>query len=110
MPGVGVAPGFIFRFANLGSGIPGVGVAPFGTEFIAFAGIPGVMFADGGIGDVENSGGRFALLLAFAFIRIMFVFEFEFDCGAEPHANTRQETTSKAANENILYIKTKPQN
>ena len=37
--------------------MPGVGVAPFGTAF-ALAGIPGVMFPDGGIGLVERPGGR----------------------------------------------------
>lgn len=59
MPGVGVAPGLkgFRRFA--GSGMPGVGVAPFGTLFAFFgSGIPGVEFADGSIGFVERPSGR----------------------------------------------------
>ena len=72
MPGVGVAPGFNFRLASFGSGIPGVGVAPFGRLLMPLAGIPGVTFAEGGIGEVENSGGMFALLLEFAFTTIIF--------------------------------------
>ena len=104
MPGVGVAPGFIFLFASFGSGIPGVGVAPFGNVAIPFAGIPGVTLADGGIGEVENSGGMFELLLDTAL-----AVELEFAVGDEPHAKIRHEIKSKATNENILYIKTIPQ-
>lgn len=79
MPGVGVAPGFLGLFSVLGSGIPGVGVAPFGSTTPAFAGgIPGVVFVDGAIGAVENSGGTFAAL-AFA---VLFTATFEFNCVA----------------------------
>ena len=105
IPGVGVAPGFIFRFANLGSGIPGVGVAPFGRAVTPFAEIPGVVFADGGIGDMENSGGMFAL-----FVETAFTLTFTLVCGAVPHAKIKQEIASKINSENILYIKTRPQN
>ena len=106
MPGVGVAPGFSFRLASFGSGIPGVGVAPFGNVLTPFAGMPGVVFAEAGIGDVENSGGMLALLLELALTTTMF----EFACGTEPHAKIRHEIKSKAISETNLYIKTKPQN
>ena len=59
MPGVGVAPGFKGLPSIFGSGMPGVGVAPFGRTLAALAGgIPGVEFADGGIGEADNPGGR----------------------------------------------------
>ena len=59
MPGVGVAPGLNGFFRVSGSGIPGVGVAPFGILFAALgSGIPGVVFADGGTGLVERPSGR----------------------------------------------------
>jgi hypothetical protein len=103
MPGVGVAPGFSGRLASFGSGIPGVGVAPFGRLFTPFAGMPTVEFADGGIGDVENSGGMFTLL--FAALATAFVF----DVGEVAHAKIRHDEASKTTNEIILSIKTKPQ-
>lgn len=59
MPGVGVTPGFRPFFSSSGLGMPGVGVAPFGNT-VAFAGIPGVVFAEGGIGFGFNPSGRFA--------------------------------------------------
>ena len=46
-------------FKVSGSGIPGVGVPPFGKTFAAFgSGIPGVEFDDGAMGLVDNPGGR----------------------------------------------------
>lgn len=79
MPGVGVAPGLNGFLRLAGSGIPGVGVAPFGSLFaFAGSGIPGVELPDGWIGVVESPSGRlfgstftaptpaaFALALAF---------------------------------------------
>ena len=42
-------------------------VAPFGFRTVTFAGMPGVVFADGGTGLVENSGGKlFASILILA--------------------------------------------
>jgi hypothetical protein len=60
IPGVGVGPfgsGFPSRS---GGGIPGVGVVPLGS-LLAFAGsgIPGVVFPDGATGDVESPSGIF---------------------------------------------------
>ena len=67
MPGVGVAPGLTFLFTNFGSGIPGVGVTPFGTEFTTFDGTPVVLFADCGCDVVGRPGeGDGALAEAFA--------------------------------------------
>jgi hypothetical protein len=58
IPGVGVAP---FGSGLPGfSGIPGVGVAPFGRGVAFTGGIPGVEFPEGGIGEVEIPGGKFA--------------------------------------------------
>jgi hypothetical protein len=63
-PGTGGgAATFVFpricRRSVSGSGIPGVGVAPFGRLFAFFgSGIPGVAFAEGGIGLVDNPGGK----------------------------------------------------
>ena len=61
---------------SFGSGIPGVGVAPFGTFAFAGAGIPGVAFAVGVIGLAESPGGR---LLASTFCNpfpLVLLFEF----------------------------------
>ena len=76
IPGVGVAPFGKGFPATFGSGIPGVGVAPFGgtVEFTAFgSGIPGVEFPDGFIASVVNSGGKLfgstlAAVLAFVLV------------------------------------------
>jgi hypothetical protein len=75
IPGVGVAPfgtGVIF----VGSGIPGVGVVPFGTLFaLAGSGIPGVVLPEGATGSVLNSGGKFVWLATAAFVfALAFVF------------------------------------
>jgi len=102
MPGVGVAPGLIFTFASFGSGIPGVGVAPFGRLGTPFEGIPTVELAEGGIGEVENSGPTLALI----FVTTTFDVVFEFVCGLDPQAKTKHEITNKAISENILNIKT----
>ena len=59
MPGVGVAPGLNGFLKFAGSGIPGVGVVPFGILFASLgSGIPGVVFVDGGIGLVERPSGK----------------------------------------------------
>jgi len=92
MPGVGVAPGLngFRRFA--GSGMPGVGVAPFGTLFAAFgSGIPGVVFADGGIGLVDSPSGKWlasTATLPLPTPETEFEFEFEFMELLEEHAAT----------------------
>jgi hypothetical protein len=53
-----VAPGLIFFTAVFGS-MPGIGVPPgVGDVMTALFGMPGVEFTDGGIGEVENSGGN----------------------------------------------------
>ena len=79
MPGVGVAPGLngLRRFAA--SGIPGVGVVPFGILLASFgSGIPGVVLVDGGIGLVDRPGGK--LLASTVTLPLpMTVFEFEFE-------------------------------
>jgi hypothetical protein len=61
------------------------------------------MFADGGTGDVENSGGILAILALFD---AMFTVTFEFETGAEPQAKIKMVITSNATNETILSIKT----
>jgi len=101
MPGVGVAPGFSFLFATFGSGMPGVGVAPLGSALTPFAGMPTVEFADGGIGDIENSGGILAL-----FVDETFTVTFVFDTGAEPQAKTKTAAASNAIKKMILVIRT----
>jgi len=65
--------------------------------------MPGVVFADGGIGDIENSGPMFALFFE------TFTLTFTFVCGDVPHAKIKHEIASKINSENILYIKTRPQ-
>jgi hypothetical protein len=101
IPGVGVAPGFSFLFATFGSGIPGVGVAPFGSVLTPFTGMPTVEFADGGTGDIENSGGIFAL-----FVDDTLTVTFVFDTGVEPQAKTNTAAASKAIRKHILFIRT----
>ncbi len=56
IPGVGVAPGFIFTFTFAGSGIPGVGVAPGRTVLapVPITVLPFIM-----IGLLEIPAGRF---------------------------------------------------
>jgi len=50
-----------------GSGMPGVGVVPFGTAFAApGAGIPGVVLAEGAIGLADNPGGMLFALTSIA--------------------------------------------
>jgi len=102
MPGVGVTPGFIGLPSVLGSGIPGVGVAPFGTLTLAGAGMPGVEFADGVTAFGENSGGKaFALTLTkpleLAPFTLPGLFAFEFGSVVEPQAEARKTDDANIA-------------
>jgi hypothetical protein len=92
MPGVGVAPGLNGFFSVSGSGIPGVGVAPFGILFAAFgSGIPGVLLPDGAIGVVERpSGNLLTSTLTFPDPAATFAFAFVFD-SAEPHPEIKSD-------------------
>lgn len=109
IPGVGVAPfgavPVICFFNVFSSGIPGVGVAPFCkfalTDF--GSGMPGVVFAEGGIGLAERPGGRF-----FGSIFVMiFVFFAEFDVFslAGEHAKPVRKLTKIKTKTNLFDIK-----
>ncbi|MBK7706215.1 MAG: hypothetical protein IPJ30_10645 [Acidobacteria bacterium] len=76
IPGVGVAPfGTGVLPTVFESGIPGVGVAPRG-KFVRLAwltgGIPGVSFPSGAIGVPENSGGTLDAVLLFGVVCVEF--------------------------------------
>jgi hypothetical protein len=74
MPGI-FSPGLIGRIVAFGL-IPGAVVLPNDLVVMLLgAGIPGVVFAVGCIGEVENPGGKLALLTTTAFA---FVAEFVF--------------------------------
>lgn len=70
------------------SGMPGVGVAPFGTLLAFFgSGIPGVVFPDGGIGLVDKPSGKlFASTVTFPAPADWFVLVFD---SAAPHAGIK---------------------
>ena len=82
-------------FNSAGSGIPGVGVAPFGTALMfAGSGMPGVEFPDGGTGLVERPGGRlfastFTAPVPTLALTLLFVSD-------EPHAEKNKEKETKA--------------
>ena len=108
MPGVGVAPGLKGFFSSDGSGMPGVGVAPFGRLFAAAgSGIPGVEFPDGGTGLVERPGGKLfastgtgpmpALLFALTFVSV-----------ADPQAEAKSETDKTRTRNKTFDINSKP--
>jgi hypothetical protein len=63
--------------------------------------MPTVEFADGGTGDIENSGGILAL-----FADETFTVTFVFDTGVEPHAKTKTAAVSNAIKKIILFIRT----
>jgi hypothetical protein len=96
-------------FKVSGSGIPGVGVPPFGKTFAAFgSGIPGVEFDDGAIGLVDSPGGKlFASTVTFPAPMFEFAFtalEFE---SAELHAEMKIAEKSKKVLTEIFDIKFK---
>lgn len=83
--------------------MPGVGVAPFGTALMAFAGgIPGVEFPDGCIGWGESPGGRFPGSRFDG--RLESPERFEFVSAADPHAITIKVRQSKKRKERDLNI------
>jgi len=106
MPGVGVAPGLNGFFNSSGLGIPGVGVAPFGTLFASFgSGIPGVVLVDGGIGLADKPSGRlFASTDTFPTPADWFEFEFEFEPELA-HAPASIAVNSAAISNETLNIK-----
>ena len=98
MPGVGVAPGFMGLPIVLGSGMPGVGVVPFGKTFTWFAGgIPGVVLVDGGIGLVDSPGGKLlASMVTFTLVADVLTLAL-FTAGDEhANANAAAATQSKS--------------
>lgn len=92
IPGVGVTPGLIPFFISASLGIPGVGVAPLGKA-VTFAGIPGVVFVDGGNGLVDSPGGR----LFGSTATVVFVFELaaEFVFAGAPEPQPKPVTRSR---------------
>jgi hypothetical protein len=104
IPGVGVLPGLNGWFAFFGS-IPGIGVPPFGSEFIlttaALAGMPGV-FPETGSGLVVIPGGSgwlvavvlTALALAFPPVSV-----------ADPQARLNPKTAQNKTNKKFFNIK-----
>ena len=92
-----------------GSGMPGVGVAPFGILFAFFgSGIPGVVFPDGGIGLVENPSGKlFASTLTFPTPADWFALVLVFD-SAEPHAEIKIATDKTKRLTKTFDINSKP--
>lgn len=99
IPGVGVTPGLIPFFISAGLGIPGVGVAPLGKE-VMFAGMPGVVLAEGGTGLVESPGG----ILFGSTVPMMFVFELAtlFVFAGAPEPQPKPDARSK---KHIVVIK-----
>lgn len=85
----------ITTFAFLGSGMPGVGVAPRGTLTLAAAGIPGVEFPDGAIGLAESPGGRLLASTVCIVGRLAFA-ALEFDSAPPPHAAARKVVAAVA--------------
>lgn len=105
MPGVGVAPGFRGLLSVLGSGIPGVGVAPFGNTFMALAGgMPGVEFVEGGIGEVLNPSGKFCgtVLAELLTAALLFV-------GVDWHPNAAEISKTTNTIEILININAGPQ-
>ncbi len=103
IPGVGVTPGFIGFFISAGLGMPGVGVAPFG-RLATVAGMPGVEAFDGGIGEVDNPGGRFAGSILTAPLLLLLLFELLFAGAEPPQPNAVIDVTNKPALINLLNI------
>lgn len=99
MPGVGVTPGFIGFFSSSALGIPGVGVAPFGT-LIGLAGIPGVGVPFNGTGLVESPGGRLLLSNLTEPLALPFI---EFDV-LDPHAAKREMIVISPSKKIVLVI------
>ena len=104
IPGVGVAPGFRGFLSSSGLGIPGVGVAPFGSG-VRLAGMPGVLFADGGSGLAERPGGMLAgsrftavLTMVFPLLALLTVVALE-------QASASNSNNSKNDKRAILSIK-----
>ena len=103
IPGVGVAPFGSGLPIFAASGIPGVGVPPFGallTLILAGSGIPGVVLPEGGTGLVENPGGRFVELLV-----ITIALAFVFVVAAELHAEFTAIKASIKINKTFFDIK-----
>ena len=103
IPGVGVTPGFMGFFISAGLGMPGVGVAPFGT-LATVAGMPGVDAFDGGIGEVDNPGGRFAGSILTAPLLLLLLFELLFTGAEPPQPNAVTDAANKPAVINFLNI------
>lgn len=101
IPGVGVAPFGNGLPSDFASGIPGVGVPPVGS-LLAFAGsgIPGVVFDEGGMGDVESPSGKFfESILTFPL-----GFEFELVVAAGPQAMPAAIKAHKITNKILFTI------
>jgi hypothetical protein len=81
-------------FIVLGSGIPGVGVPPFGATATWLAGgIPGVEFADGGSGLADKPGGM--LFASTVTVVLEFAAVLAFGAEVPVHAETRADEQSK---------------
>jgi len=105
IPGVGVTPGFIGFPMVFRSGIPGVGGVPLGIVFTASAaGIPGVVFVEGGNGLVENSGGMLFALTTTAVSEFRFEFVFTVSL-ADPQARLRADAVVARTNNDFFNIK-----
>jgi hypothetical protein len=93
---------------SFGSGIPGVGVAPFGAAFILTffgSGMPGVVPVTGK-GVVESPGG--SGWFAFAFVIAAFAFALVLVSPAEPQARLKLNAEQKITKRNFLDIKKYP--
>jgi hypothetical protein len=81
--------------------MPGVGVVPFGILLAAFgSGIPGVVFADGGIGLVDSPSGKLlastaTLPLPTPGTELEFEFEFALELLEEQAASTDTSKRNK---------------
>ena len=98
-----MAPGFIGLFSVAGSGMPGVGVAPFGTA-VALAGIPGVELAEGGIGLVESPGGKLFGSM-FTTAELLFRFTLTVGSAADPQAIFKPNAAETRTNNIFFDIK-----
>jgi len=98
-------------FNAAGSGIPGVGVAPFVIVLAAFgSGMPGVVLADGGIGFTDNPSGKLlASTVTFPTPTASLVFVFALLVSVdEPHAEIKAVKDRSSNVVNNLDIKIKP--
>jgi len=106
IPGVGVTPGLMPFFIVAGSGIPGVGVAPLG-KLVTVGGIPGVVFADGGIASGFRPSGMFAGSNATGPLELFEVtLTFEFEVADEPQPIERPTAINRPAHKyNFILLK-----